>query len=95
MVFYGNIITKIRSGFYYEDVNPLESVRKVTVPILFFHGDSDRTIPVYMTNDLYSAKENGDKSIFIVKGADHLESYFTEPEAYMQKLRQFVLNQLP
>ena len=95
MVFYSNIINKIRSGFYYEEVNPLESIKSVSVPILFFHGDSDGTIPVYMTNDLYDAKDDGDKSILIVKGADHLESYFTEPDIYMKKLRSFVLNQLP
>jgi len=90
MVFYGNIVNKIRSGFYYEEVSPIALIKDVEVPILFYHGESDQTIPVSMSNDLYEAKQKGKKEIMIVSGADHLESYHVAPEEYLELLSQFV-----
>lgn len=90
MVFYSNLITKLRSGFFYSQVRPIDSIEKTTVPVLLIHGDADRTVPVQMSRELYDAKRQGLKELRIIAGADHLESYQHAPEIYMNTLEVFI-----
>lgn len=84
-----NIVNKIVSGFDYDDVQPIKSVKNAKVPVLFVHGGADTFIPMQMTYDLYNAC-GSDKDILIIEGADHAESFIKDPEVYGEKIKEFI-----
>lgn len=78
-----SIFNKLLVGYKYEDILPIESIKKygLKVPILFIHGDSDNFTPCKMSEDMYKArKESVDKNvctmIYIGKNSDHTETYW-------------------
>lgn len=40
-----SLVTKIRAGYYLEDVRPIEQVKKSQTPMLFIHGAEDNFVP--------------------------------------------------
>lgn len=50
-----SLVTKIRAGYYLEDVRPIEQVKKSQTPMLFIHGAEDNFVPFAMVNELYNA----------------------------------------
>ena len=40
-----SLVTKIRAGYYLEDVRPIEQVKKSQTPMLFIHGAEDNLFP--------------------------------------------------
>lgn len=85
-----NLKMKKRCEFSLEDVNPINSVKESTIPIMFIHGDKDRTIPYKMSIDMYIAKKQGIKELYIVPGANHLNSYGKDVELYEEKIKYFL-----
>ena len=70
-----------------ESYNPLIAVKKITCPILFIHGDKDRTILLEEGEDLYK-KANKPKYIKIFRNANH---NFTNPE-HLKVMIKFIIN---
>ena len=70
-----------------ESYNPLIAVKKITCPILFIHGDKDRTILLEEGEDLYK-EANKPKYIKIFRNADHC---FTNPE-HLKAMIKFIIN---
>jgi len=57
-------------------------------PLLFIHGDKDKTIPVGMSRALYMRAKDP-KELWIVPGAGHLEPRRAAAEEYQQRLDEF------
>ena len=57
-----------------DELNSIDNIQKVTVPILFISGDEDRIVDHGNTRDLYD-KSTAEKSIWIVKDAGHVKSF--------------------
>ena len=53
-----------------ESLNSLSKVQKLTMPVLYVHGDQDFDVPVDFSKRLYAATPNP-KQLFIAPGADH------------------------
>jgi len=66
----------------------LEAMRTCQVPVLFVHGTDDRFVPISMTYDNYKACASK-KRMFIVPGADHGMSYFTDKAGYEKEMLRF------
>ena len=66
-------------------VNALKSCK---TPVLLIHGTDDHFVPVEMTYENYMACA-GPKKLFIVPGADHGMSYFTDKEGYERVVKEF------
>ena len=65
------------------------------MPVLFIHGSDDCFVPVSMTYENYKACAST-KTLFIVPGADHGMSYYTDREGYEKALMRFwALNDAP
>lgn len=88
LIEYLSVICKVRSGFFLEDVCPLKNINKITVPVLFIHGDSDTFIPSEMVYDLYN-KKTGIKALYVSKGADHSESLKVDKVKYKEEIINF------
>lgn len=90
MVMYmASLVTKLRAGYYLEDVKPIEQVKKSKVPILFIHGDQDKFVPYSMLNELYNAA-SCPKEKLIIHGAGHANSCSLNPQLYYQTIFDFI-----
>lgn len=79
---------KIFGGFNLEENPPIESVKKIKIPTIFFHGDTDDFVPFYMAEDLFEAC-GAPKKFMRVSGAGHGLAYLKEKENYVNFISQF------
>ncbi len=68
------LLLKLFAKYDPADCSTLEALEAAKVPVLFFHGDADKFVPVAMTRANYEACAS-EKRMFIVPGAGHGESY--------------------
>ena len=67
----------------------LAAIPRVTCPVLFVHGDADRTIPIAMGRAL-AARTAKVEAFVQLRGADHNDTYDLGGESYPAGVRQFV-----
>lgn len=84
-----SLITKVRVGFFFGDVNCMEAVSRSVTPTLFIHGDKDSFVPFYMLEKLYNAA-SCEKEMLVVPGAEHAESVDVNPSLYWETVDKFV-----
>ena len=91
LVFTASQFTKLRYGYFYRDMRPIDSLEGCDTPILFIHGEKDDLIP---PSNSYSMKEKaeGHSEIFIAEGAVHAESILTQPEGYRESVENSFRN---
>ena len=66
----------------------LAAVSVTNKPILLIHGDADHFVPCDMSRELF-AKCNAYKRLYLVHGAGHCLSYYTDPDGYYKALKRF------
>ena len=74
--------------FDLEETSALEAMKKCTVPVLFFHGESDDFVPCQMSRLNYDACQSK-KLLVTVPGAGHGLSYPVDSQRYLETLRNF------
>lgn len=79
---------RIFGHFDLEEVSAEEAVKKCTVPVIFFHGDTDDYVPCYMSQVNYDACASR-KKLVIIPGAGHGLCYPVGMETYMKEVRAF------
>lgn len=84
-----HLFNKLAYKFDYSSIRPIDNVRNSKVPILFIHGRDDCFIDPNMAFELYNAC-TAPKDLLIVDGADHAQSYDTNPELYGNKVKEFI-----
>lgn len=82
-------LSKLRAGFTYGEASSVKQLAKNTLPTLFIHGDSDTFVPTSMVYENYGATA-GEKSLYLVPGADHSETFQTDVAAYEQVIQNFL-----
>ena len=75
-------------GFHIRDVNPVESLTGVAVPICFCHAREDRLIPL-AEGEALCAAYTGPKRKWWVEGATHYNIRQRNREEYLRRLRSF------
>ncbi|WP_432355672.1 alpha/beta hydrolase [Sporosarcina sp. A2] len=88
-----SIVTKARAGYLFREASALKQVQRTDVPILYIHGKADTFVPVKNAIELYD-KTSSSTELFLVDGANHGESFAKEPEAYKEKVKQFLQHTL-
>lgn len=83
------LMLKLRGGYDLKDASPLKAVEASGIPTLFIHGDEDRMIDVNMSYELFEAAAC-EKELFIVEGAGHAQAQDKAPEAYYEKIGDFL-----
>ena len=69
-------------------LNAVGEIVQVRVPILFFHGDKDRIVPIKLGRELFEAAPNP-KEFVIINGAGHNDTYFVGGPDYFKKIDSF------
>ena len=80
---------KVFGGFDIEEYSPIEAMESISVPIIFFHGDSDKFVPKEMSIDNFKACASPVKDLVLIEGAEHGLAYITDPTKYVIRLRDF------
>ena len=82
-------LCRTRAGYSLRDANPEDALKKAKIPVLFFHGTDDTLMPIQNSYDNYEACA-APKKLVVVEGAEHAQSYFTDPELYEREVRAFL-----
>jgi fermentation-respiration switch protein FrsA (DUF1100 family) len=69
-------------------LNALDEIVQVRVPILFFHGDRDRIVPIKLGRKLFKAAPNP-KEFVVLPGAGHNDTYVVGGQDYFNKIESF------
>ena len=70
-------------------LNAVGEINQVRAPILFFHGDKDRIVPIRLGRGLFEAAPNP-KEFVVIPGAGHNDTYFVGGQSYFKKIENFV-----
>ncbi len=73
--------------------NARADLERVTVPLLFFHGDRDDIVPIELGRRLFQAAA-GPKRFVTLTGAGHNDTYLVGGEPYFEQIDGF-LDSLP
>lgn len=84
------LVSRVRAGIDFHERSPLDAVKEATAPILFVHGTSDDFIPPQMGRTLYKTAITKHKELLLIKGADHAQSFDTNPARYEKTLDEFL-----
>jgi fermentation-respiration switch protein FrsA (DUF1100 family) len=82
-------MVKVMYGVDFTAIRPVESVRELSMPILFIQGEEDEIVPLEHANRLKEASRNPESELWIVPRATHVRSYIMYPEDYMSKITVF------
>lgn len=85
-----NIWLKLRNGFTFSDISPLKATRSIKKPILFIHSEPDTYIPYTHTLQLYEAKANGKKELYIAENGAHAMSLNENKDEYYSIVSSFL-----
>ncbi len=81
-------------GFSGHELNPIESLKSVRVPIYFCHGVADKVTPFEEGEAVYKAY-NGPKWCYWVDDATHLSLSDQAQQEYFLRMRAFIKEHLP
>lgn len=76
-----------------DSYSPLEAVTHCTVPVIFFHGETDDYVPCDMSRANFDAC-TAKKKLVTIPNAGHGLSYPVDPVGYLDALREF-WNEVP
>ena len=82
------LAARVFGGFDLEETSPMEALKRIKVPVIFFHGEDDGFVPCWMSRKMYEACP-GKKDIYTVPGADHGLAYPVDMEGYVARARAF------
>ncbi len=80
---------KIRFKHSYKDISPIDDLSKVTVPILFLHGDKDRVTQMEDSVKLHEAY-NGKKELYIAKNTGHVGTIHNHKQEYYELVYKLI-----
>ncbi len=73
----------------WDSLDALDHTADFRLPILLFHGDADKVVPIATSND-FAAKLPHWITYYRVPEAGHTESWNVDPRLYEQRLRAFL-----
>ncbi|MBF4692944.1 alpha/beta hydrolase [Fusibacter ferrireducens] len=82
-------LNKIKRGFSYDEIAPIEAIKDVQKPILFIHGLSDDYIPYSHSKEMYDLKR-GAKALYLVPEARHAMSIAVDRSEYLNQINHFL-----
>ena len=85
-----NLAIRLRDGYTFNHVNPIQAVANISKPVLFIHSIPDAFIPVSMAKELYEAKVNGVRELALFEKGAHAQSFNTSPELYEETVKDFL-----
>ena len=89
LVHVASLCAKLRFGWSYQDMRPIDSLKDNEIPILFIHGAQDAFIPPFHSQAMAKATK-GYSEVHLIEGAAHARSMLTAPEEYGRIVEAFL-----
>lgn len=89
MVDVASLCAKVRFGYGYADMRPIDCLAGNAVPILFIHGAADGFIAPAHSESMSRATA-GYSELHLIDDAGHAESILVNPEAYREYVAAFL-----
>lgn len=89
IVWIANYGFKLFAGYYMTDASAIAAVANAKLPILFIHGEADKTVPIQHVYNLYY-NCTSEKDLFVVPRAGHTEAVNIEKENYWKQIFDFI-----
>lgn len=91
---FANFFIRVRDGYSFKEVSPLDAVQYIAEPVLFVHSTPDRFIPATMSEQLFDRKK-GHKMLKLFDIGEHAQSFNESPYEYEQIVKQFLQQYIP
>lgn len=82
------MITAMRIGIDWDQINYVERSSGLTIPVLVFHGEDDTTVPIEISERFERVAPEAE--LVAVAGAAHVQSWNVDPAAYEAKLLETI-----
>lgn len=89
MIWIAKNFSSIRFGIDYKQLDYLSNVDELAVPILLFHGDTDKTIPVDLSDTF--AKKRSDIVRYVRSNGSHVRTWNVMHSEYEKYLKDFLM----
>lgn len=86
----GNMVLKVKEGLEYDDIQPVNSVTNISVPVLLIHGTEDKVTPPESSQEIYNAIPHESKALWYIEGLGHCEASDLMEEEYFSGIYQFI-----
>lgn len=86
------LFIRLIAGYDLKKVSPVESLKKVDIPILVIHGEKDDYVPFYMSSIIYDSIKSKHKMLYVAEDTKHALSYEEHPIEYQNKVYEFLQN---
>ncbi|MEM9218530.1 MAG: alpha/beta fold hydrolase [Cyanobacteria bacterium P01_F01_bin.150] len=73
-----------------QEFDSLEKVKKISIPLLFMHGEKDRFVSSKMGKLLYKHSISNDKKIVLFSQGGHANLKIVEEEKYIKSISKFI-----
>lgn len=83
-----NALCRKKAKYDFREYTTLDAMPKCKIPVFFVHGTADGFVPYEMGQENFKAC-SAKKTFLSVEGAEHAQSYITDPEKYMTALEEF------
>ena len=84
------LIAKMKYGYDFSKINPIEDVKKSNVPICFIHGKSDSFINYHHSVDMFNVARNPLSELHVIENAEHACSFMVDNDKYKKIVQNFV-----
>ena len=89
MIQISDLVNRKKAGYGLDECNSAREVQNAKVPILLIHGGGDHFVPPSMCKTIYD-NCTSPKTMVIIEGAAHAESYYKDMETYETALDRFI-----
>lgn len=86
----GNLYTKIKSGFWYGEVEPIEALQNITTPVMLIHGMADTVCDPENSEKMYEAIPHNNKELWMIEGSEHVDGYKDTGTEYFKRIFEFI-----
>ncbi|MGL4736936.1 MAG: alpha/beta hydrolase [Cellulosilyticaceae bacterium] len=86
----GSIGSKMKLGFFYEEMNVSGRIKETQVPVLVIVSKADKTCPDYMGERIYEAIPHTQKMLWVQQDIEHIMGYYVEPVLYQNEIMGFI-----
>lgn len=84
-----SMITKIRAGYSFYEVDATEGLKNTKLPALILHGDKDTFVPYENAQKVYDMI-SAPKMMYVTKDAKHVEAAYMDSENYWKNIEKFM-----
>lgn len=90
MLFMGNVATKIKLGFSYNDADVCNYVSLSDIPLLVINSRADKITPYYMGENIFKAAKNPIKEMYTVEDSAHAKIFRDYKDEYVARMMKFI-----